>query len=92
MYKIATFLRQILNLPVQVYDNLDMTISIHILGTLTTVQEFILRNYGLLLRGAGVGYNILIQNPDTPTFGFDGSELQPFNQGVFNPVTVISFE
>lgn len=92
LYKIATFLRQILNLPVQVYDNLDMTISIHILGTLTTVQEFILRNYGLLLRGAGVGYNILIQNPDTPTFGFDGSELQPFNQGVFNPVTVISFE
>lgn len=92
LYKIATFLRQILNLPVQVYDNLDMTISIHILGTLTTVQKFILRNYGLLLRGAGVGYNILIQNPDTPTFGFDGSELQPFNQGVFNPVTVISFE
>ena len=92
LYKIAYLLRQILDLPVQVFDNLDMTISIRILGTLTVVQEFILRNYGLLMRGAGVGYNILIQNPNTPTLGFDGSELQPFNQGVFNPVTVISVE
>ena len=90
--RIAELLRRLLCVPVQVYDNLDMTISIRILGVLTLQQECILRNYGLLMRGAGVGYNIIIQNPNTPTFGFDKSGLQPFNQGVFNPVIEISLE
>jgi hypothetical protein len=90
--RIAELLRRLLGVPVQVYDNLDMTISIRILGVLTLQQEYILRNYGLLMRGAGVGYNIIIQNPNTPTFGFDKSGLQPFNQGVFNPVIEISLE
>lgn len=90
--RIAELLRRLLGVPVQVYDNLDMTISIRILGVLTLQQEYILRNYGLLMRGAGVGYNIIIQNPNTPTFGFDKSRLQPFNQGVFNPVIEISLE
>lgn len=90
--RIAELLRRLLGVSVQVYDNLDMTISIRILGVLTLQQEYILRNYGLLMRGAGVGYNIIIQNPNTPTFGFDKSGLQPFNQGVFNPVIEISLE
>ena len=90
--RIAELLRRLLGVPVQVYDNLDMTISIRILGVLTIQQEYILKNYGLLMRGAGVGYNIIIQNPNTPTFGFDKSGLQPFNQGVFNPVIEISLE
>lgn len=90
--RIAELLRRLLGVPVHVYDNLDMTISIRILGVLTLQQEYILRNYGLLMRGAGVGYNIIIQNPNTPTFGFDKSGLQPFNQGVFNPVIEISLE
>ena len=90
--RIAELLRRLLGVPVQVYDNLDMTISIRILGVLTLQQEYILRNYGLLMRGAGVGYNIIIQNPNTPTFGFDKSGLQPYNQGVFNPVIEISLE
>lgn len=88
--RIAELLRSLLNVPVQVYDNLNMTISIRILGVLTMSQEYILRNYGLLMRGAGVGYNIIIQNPNTPTFGFDKSGLMPFDQGVFNPVIEIS--
>lgn len=90
--RIAELLRRLLGVSVQVYDNLDMTISIRILGVLTLQQGYILRNYGLLMRGAGVGYNIIIQNPNTPTFGFDKSGLQPFNQGVFNPVIEISLE
>lgn len=88
--RIAELLRRLLGVSVQVYDNLDMTISIRILGVLTLQQEYILRNYGLLMRGAGVGYNIIIQNPNTPTFGFDKSGLMPFDQGVFNPVIEIS--
>lgn len=90
--KISTLLAQLLGLPVKVYDNLDMTISIRILGVLSVAQEYILRNYGLLMRGAGVGYTLIIQNPNTPTFGFDKSGLQPFNCGVFNPVIEISME
>ena len=90
--RIAELLRRLLGVPVQVYDNLDMTISIRILGVLTLQQEYILRNYGLLMRGAGVGYNIIIQNPNSPSFGFDNSGLQHFHQCVFNPVIEISLE
>lgn len=90
--KISTLLAQLLGLPVKVYDNLDMTISIRVLGVLSVAQEYILRNYGLLMRGAGVGYTLIIQNPNTPTFGFDKSELHPFNCGVFNPVIEITMD
>ena len=68
-----------------VKDNLDMTISVHVLGAPTSLQTAILRQYGLLNRAAGVKYNIIIQNPETPTLGFHGSKLWPFNQGAFNP-------
>ena len=68
-----------------VKDNLDMTISVHVLGAPTSLQTAILRQYGLLNRAAGVKYNIIIQNPETPTLGFNGSKLWPFNQGAFNP-------
>lgn len=90
LYKINSLLRQLLGVTIQVFDNLNMTITIHILGVLSLAQEFILRNYGLLTRGAGVGYRIIIQNPHTPTLGFHGSDLMPFNCGVFNPVIEIS--
>ncbi len=68
-----------------VKDNQDMTISVHVLGSPTALQAAILRQYGLLNRAAGVKYNIIIQNPATPTLGFEGSKLWPFNQGAFNP-------
>lgn len=82
-------LTMLIGLPVFVIDNQDMTISVRILGQPTDLQIVIIQNYGLLTRAAGVGYNIIIQNPETLIFGFLGSELQPFNQGVFNPVQEI---
>lgn len=88
--RIGELLRSLLGVPVKVYDHLNMTIGIRILGVLSIHQEYILRNYGLLMRGAGVGYTIVIQNPNTATFGFDKSGLMPFDQGVFNPVVEIS--
>lgn len=90
--RINELLTQLLCVKVQVFDNLDMTIDVRILGVLSQAQEFILRHYGLLVRGAGVGYRIIIQNPLTATFGFHRSKLQPFNQGVYNPVVEINME
>lgn len=78
-------LKKLIGISLFILDNLDMTISVHVLGTPTALQVTILSQYGLLTRGAGVGYNITIQDPDTPTLGFDGSELMPFEQGAFNP-------
>ena len=82
-------LKKLIGLPVFVVDNMDMTVSVHVLGNPTDLQVVILSRYGLLSRGAGVGYNIVIQNPDTPMFGFFGSKLMPFDQGVFNPVRTL---
>lgn len=82
-------LKKLIGLPVFVVDNMDMTVSVHVLGNPTDLQVVILSQYGLLSRGAGVGYNIVIQNPDTQMFGFFGSKLMPFDQGVFNPVRTL---
>lgn len=79
-----TLLTRLIGLPVFVIDNQDMTISVRVLGKPTDLQIVILQSYGLLTRGAGVGYNILIQDPNTAIFGFNGSKLMPFEQGVFN--------
>ena len=50
----------------------------------------LLKQYGIFAKPAGVGWEVyVIKSSDT--FGFDGSELQPFNQGVFStydPVNV----
>lgn len=48
---------------------------------LTPVERAIFRTYGYLLRSAGVGIRFIEIPFDT--FGFMGSELQPFNQGTF---------
>ena len=45
------------------------------------------RAYGLLNRGAGVGWEYYQIAPEE-TFGFSGSGLQPFNQGIFDPYGV----
>ena len=50
-----------------------------------------LKKYGLLNLGAGVGWEYYIIDP-TETFGFDGSGLQPFNQGIFAPYGIINVE
>lgn len=69
-----------------VVDYGDMTLqSIVFIGNIPDLQAQILQNYGLLNRPAGVLTNFLIIYPDEQIFGFNGSELKPFGQGVFNP-------
>lgn len=69
-----------------VVDYQDMTInSIVIIGAIPDLQSSIIAQYGLLNRPAGVKTNLLVIYPDEQIFGFDGSKLHPFNQGVFNP-------
>jgi hypothetical protein len=48
----------------------------------------VFRVAGTLNRGAGVGWGLYAIDP-AQVFGFDGQELQPFNQGVFDPVGII---
>lgn len=55
---------------------------------LSSYEIEIFKNYGLLNRGAGVGWEYYQIDPDH-TFGFDGSGLQPFNQGVFDPYGIV---
>lgn len=59
--------------------------SIVVIGDIEELQAQILETYGLLNRPAGVLTNFLIIYPDEQIFGFDGQELNPFEQGVFNP-------
>ena len=47
----------------------------------------IFKKYGLLNLGAGVGWEYYIINPDE-TFGFDGSGMQPFDQGILSPYDI----
>lgn len=69
-----------------VVDYQDMTIqSIVVIGNISDLQANVLQTYGLLNRPAGVLTNFLIIYPNEQIFGFDGSDLLPFNQGVFNP-------
>lgn len=51
---------------------------------LTAAQLTIFKVAGTLARGAGVGWNMYAANKEH-IFGFDGSELQPFNQAPFAP-------
>lgn len=51
---------------------------------LTDVQLAIFRIGANLIVGAGVGWSLVMIDTDN-TFGFNGSLLQPFNNGVFDP-------
>lgn len=74
-----------------VVDYQDMTIqSIVVVGNISDLQATILQTYGLLNRPAGVQTNFLIIYPDEKIFGFEGSDLLPFDQGVFNPGRTIN--
>lgn len=76
-----------------VVDYQDMSIqSIVIIGAIPDLQAQILQTYGLLNRPAGVLTNFLIIYPDEQIFGFDGQDLLPFNQGVFNPGRTVGME
>ena len=73
---------------VYVLDNQNMTIRVVFEFFPTQEQAAILNNYGLLTRGAGVGWEFYQIVPEE-TFGFDGSGLQPFNQAPFDPYGVV---
>ena len=66
------------------YQNMEIS-SVVIIGAIDEVQSTVLAQYGLLNRPAGVLANYLVIYPDEQIFGFEGSELLPFDQGVFNP-------
>lgn len=71
------------------YQNMALN-SVVIIGNITEIQAQILQTYGLLNRPAGVMTNFLIIYPDEEIFGFEGSDLLPFDQGVFNPGRTIN--
>ena len=74
-----------------VVDYGDMTLnSVVFIGNISQLQAQILETYGLLNRPAGVMTNFLIIYPDEEIFGFAGSDLLPFDQGVFNPGKTIN--
>lgn len=93
---VATMNRMLTTLTdanVFVVDYQDMSIqSIVIIGAIPDLQAQILQTYGLLNRPAGVLTNFLIIYPDEQIFGFDGQDLLPFNQGVFNPGRTVGME
>jgi hypothetical protein len=51
---------------------------------LDAIQLAVFKVAGTLARGAGVGWELYAINPNQ-VFGFDGSEMQPFNQAPFAP-------
>lgn len=51
---------------------------------LDATQLAVFKAAGTLARGAGVGWELYAINPGQ-VFGFDGSEMQPFNQAPFAP-------
>lgn len=55
---------------------------------LTPLQQAIFKTAGTLARGAGVGWEMYAINPDA-VFGFDGSEMHPFDQAPFAPDTAL---
>lgn len=71
------------------YQNMQIQ-SIVVVGSFSDLQATVLQEYGLLNRPAGVLTNFLIIYPDEKIFGFEGSDLLPFDQGVFNPGRTIS--
>lgn len=78
-------LTYLMGVPVFVVDNQNMTIDVRLIGDPQKEEIAILKAFGLLLRGCGVGYNITIVSRAQKLFGFEGSRLMPFNQGqLFN--------
>lgn len=55
--------------------------------TLSPYQRYLVYNTDILPRPCGVDVSIIIDADTSGTFGFDGSGLQPFGQGVFYNAT-----
>lgn len=68
--------------PVLVMNIGEMKIRIVFTFYLSAYQRALLREYGVLNVGAGVDMEYYQIDP-AQTFGFNGSDLQPFSQGIF---------
>lgn len=64
-----------------------MTLRLLVMGNITQAQIGALKNIDWLPAGVGLQFYQII----TPTFGFNGSELQPFNQGTFATYEIQDF-
>ena len=73
--------------PVLVMNIGNMKVRVVFEFFLTPYQRAIFETYGLFNLGAGVGFEFYQIDP-AQTFGFNGSKLQPFNQGVFQPYPI----
>ena len=86
-----SLLSQLFGKETFVLDNQDMTLRVVTLFLPDDMQQAILNAYGLLTRGAGVGWEFYQIIPEQ-TFGFNGSGLQPFNQAVFDPYGLVAVQ
>lgn len=77
--------------PVLVMNIGEMKVRIVFTFYLTPYQRALFREYGVLNLGAGVGFEYYQIDP-AQTFGFDGSGLQPFEQGIFQPYDIQEME
>jgi len=73
--------------PVLIMNIGEMKVRIVFTFYLTPYQRALLREYGVLNLGGGVGFEYYQIEPEN-TFGFNGSGLQPFNQGIFQPYPI----
>jgi hypothetical protein len=65
----------------------EMKVRVVFTFYLSAYERALFKEYGLLNLGAGVGFEFYQIEPDG-TFGFNGSGLQPFGQGVFQPYQI----
>jgi hypothetical protein len=73
--------------PVLVMNIGEMKVRVVFEFYLTPYQRAIFETYGLFNLGAGVGFEYY-QIAPARTFGFNGSDLLPMNQGVFQPYPI----
>lgn len=73
--------------PVLVMNIGEMKVRIVFTFYLTPYQRALFREYGVLNLGGGVGFEYYQIDPEH-TFGFNGSGLQPFGQGIFQPYEI----
>jgi hypothetical protein len=84
---IKEILSKLFDDPVLVMNIGEMKVRIVFTFYLTANQRALFREYGILNLGGGVGFEYYQIDPQG-TFGFDGSGLQPFNQGIFQPYDI----
>lgn len=85
---IKEILSTLFNSPVLVMNIAEMKVRIVFQFYLTPYQRALLREYGVMNLGGGVGFEYYQIDPEH-TFGFHGSGLQSFNHGVFNAYTIL---